>query len=121
MLNKVSPKDKVTLAKDLKKGFNNFSADCSKATVASNLEAFHERWQERNGKITKKVLNEGFSNDYLAHIDYPVDVRRMLYTTNSIENLNRKMRKVTKTKVTFGKESNMLVLIYSSTDFESNN
>jgi putative transposase len=36
----------------------------------------------------------------------------MIYTTNSIENLNREIRKVTKTKVTFDKESNLLDLVF---------
>jgi hypothetical protein len=51
-----------------------------------------------------------------------LDVRRMIYTTNSIENLNRQIRKVTKTKVTFDKESNLLDLIFMVIkDFEANN
>ena len=46
----------------------------------------------------------------------------MVYTTNSIENLNRQIRKVTKTKVTFEKESNMLDLIFMVIkDFEAIN
>ena len=45
----------------------------------------------------------------------------MLYTTNSIENLNRQIRKVTKTKATFDKASNMGDLIDRVIkDFESN-
>ena len=46
----------------------------------------------------------------------------MIYTTNSIENLNRQIRKVTKTKVTFDKEHKMLDLIFMVIkDFESLN
>lgn len=46
----------------------------------------------------------------------------MIYTTNSIENLNRQIRKVTKTKVTFDKESNLLDLVFMIVkDFEANN
>ena len=46
----------------------------------------------------------------------------MIYTTNSIENLNRQIRKITKTKVTFDKEENLLDLIYMVIkDFEFNN
>ena len=33
--------------------------------------------------------------------DYPVEIRRIIYTTNTIENLNRGIRKYTKTKVQF--------------------
>jgi transposase-like protein len=40
----------------------------------------------------------------------------MIYTTNSIENLNRQIGKVTKTKVTFDK-----VVDLTFKDFEANN
>jgi putative transposase len=51
-----------------------------------------------------------------------MEIRRMIYTTNSIENLNRQIRKVTKTKVTFDKESNLLDLVFMIIkDFEMNN
>jgi hypothetical protein len=40
----------------------------------------------------------------------------MIYTTNSIENLNRQIRKITKTKVTFDK-----VVDLTFKDFEANN
>ena len=46
----------------------------------------------------------------------------MIYTTDSIENLNRQIRKISKTKVTFDKESNLLDLVFMETkDFEENN
>ncbi len=46
----------------------------------------------------------------------------MIYTTNSIENLNRQIRKVTKTKVTFDKGENLLDLVFMVIkDFEGNN
>lgn len=46
----------------------------------------------------------------------------MIYTTNSIENLNRQIRKVTKTKVTLESESRALDLIFMIIkDFEATN
>jgi transposase-like protein len=43
----------------------------------------------------------------------------MIYTTNSIENLNRQIRKVTKTKVTFDKVVDLTFMVIK--DFEANN
>ena len=40
-------------------------------------------------------------NDLTTMFDYPKDVRRLIYTTNAIENYNRQLRKVTKTKAAF--------------------
>ena len=33
--------------------------------------------------------------------DYPAEIRRLIYTTNAIENYNRQLRKATKTKSAF--------------------
>jgi transposase-like protein len=33
--------------------------------------------------------------------DYPAEIRRLIYTTNTIEGYNRQLRKVTKTKAAF--------------------
>ncbi|MGI2257597.1 transposase [Candidatus Cardinium hertigii] len=58
-------------------------------------------------KLVKSLQTEDI-NDYFTYIHYLVQVRRMIYTTNSIENLNRQIRRVTKTKVTFDKADNLL-------------
>ena len=59
---------------------------------------------------------------YFTYVKYPVEVRRMIYTTNSIENLNRQIRKVTKTKVSFDKSDNLLDLVFMVIkDFERSN
>lgn len=36
-----------------------------------------------------------------SYFDYPLEIRKIIYTTNTIENLNRGIRKYTKTKVQF--------------------
>ncbi len=35
------------------------------------------------------------------YFDYPVEIRKLIYTTNTIENLNRGIRKYIKSKVQF--------------------
>ena len=122
LLRKVKPRDKATFAYDLKELFNNFDKDSSKEKAYKKLKDFHSTWKDSYSASIDKLLDEGFIDDYLTYIAYPVSVRRMIYTTNSIENLNRQIRKVTKTKVNFAKESNLLDLIYMVIkDFEENN
>ena len=122
LLRKVKPRDKATFAYDLKEVFNNFDKDSSKEKAYKKLKDFHSTWKNSYSASIDKLLDEGFIDDYLTYIAYPVSVRRMIYTTNSIENLNRQIRKVTKTKVNFAKESNLLDLIYMVIkDFEGNN
>ena len=122
LLRKVKPRDKATFAYDLKELFNSFDKDSSKEKAYKKLKDFHSTWKNSYSASIDKLLDEGFIDDYLTYIAYPVSVRRMIYTTNSIENLNRQIRKVTKTKVNFAKESNLLDLIYMVIkDFEGNN
>ncbi len=75
-------------------------------------------WGGMYSKVLDRLSEEKL-RDYPTYIDYPVEVRRMIYTTNSIENLNRQIRKVTKTKVCFGNENNLLNLVFM--DFEVSN
>ncbi len=44
--------------------------------------------------------------------DYPMDIRRVIYTTNAIESVNRSLRKVIKTKAVFPDEESVFKLMY---------
>lgn len=122
LLNKIRPRDKERFAYDLKGAFNNFEKDASKEEAMKKLRRVADEWEDSYGKVVEKLRAEEYIIDYLTYIDYPVEVRRMIYTTNSIENLNRQVRKVTKAKVTFDKESNLLDLVFMVIkDFEANN
>ncbi len=121
ILNKVRPKDKAKFASELRQVFNNFESSDTKSQAMQKIEAFRHKWKNMYGKVLER-LSEERTRDYLTYIDYPVAVRRMIYTTNSIENLNRQIRKVTKTKVTFENEDSLLNLIYMVIkDFEVSN
>jgi hypothetical protein len=122
LLRKIKPRDKATFAYDLKEVFNNFDKNATRAQAYEKLNKFYLTWKDSYGPSIHKLIDQEFINDYLTYIQYPVEVRRMIYTTNSIENLNRQIRKVTKTKVNFSKESNLLDLIFMVIkDFEGNN
>ncbi|MGD1862027.1 MAG: transposase [Leptolyngbyaceae cyanobacterium] len=43
---------------------------------------------------------------------YPMEIRRVIYTTNAIESVNRLLRKVIKTKAVFPDEESVFKLIY---------
>jgi putative transposase len=121
-LNKIRPKDKAAIAYDLKQAFNNFSESSSKQEAKEKLKALAKKWEDSYPREVSKLVDEDYIEDYLTYIDFPVEVRRMIYTTNSIENLNRQIRKVTKTKVCFNKASNLLDLVYMIIkDFEASN
>ena len=47
-----------------------------------------------------------------TYFDYPVEVRKIIYTTNAIEGLNRQFRKVTKTKNVFPNDDSLRKMLY---------
>ena len=47
-----------------------------------------------------------------AYFKYPEDIRRIIYTTNSIEAVHRQFRKLTKTKGGFPNDDSLLKLLY---------
>ncbi|MSP34034.1 MAG: hypothetical protein EXR06_03935 [Rickettsiales bacterium] len=71
-------------------------------------------------------MSSFFDNDeleyYFTYINFSPLVRRMIYTTNSVESLNKKINKAMKNKQSFGKEDRLLdYLFVVIKDFEVSN
>ena len=47
-----------------------------------------------------------------TYFDYPVEIRKIIYTPNAIEGLNRQFRKVTKTKTVFPNDDSLRKMLY---------
>jgi len=121
VLNKVRPRDKQALAYDIKEVFNNLDSNSTLEGAKIKSDTFCRMWEKSYPNVVKSLQTEDINN-YFTYIDYPVEVRRMIYTTNSIESLNRQIRRVTKTKVTFDKAENLLDLTFMIIkNFEANN
>jgi transposase-like protein len=88
ILNKIRPRDKEAFAFDLKQAFNNFDKTSTRSNALEKLRGLVKEWSSSYPKLLDKLLDEEFIGDYLTYIDYPLEVRRMISTTNSIENLN---------------------------------
>lgn len=87
-----------------------------KIYTASNLdnakleyENFKEKYRE-NKKLIKKV-EENIHWIYQI-FDYPMGIRKVIYTTNAIESLNSGLRKVTKGKGSFINENALMKVLY---------
>lgn len=50
-----------------------------------------------------------------TYMKYPPEIRKMIYTTNSIENFNRQLRKVTKSKTIFPSDDALFKMLYLAT------
>ena len=98
---------------DLKK----FSADFKNVYNAPNesialdeLEIVREKW----GKKDPYAINNWENNweDVNSFFQFPNEIRRIMYTTNIIEGLNRQYRKVTKTKSVFPSDTSLEKMLY---------
>jgi putative transposase len=102
----VPRREREQVARDLKPIYTAVDADAAQAA----LEAFDERWGARFPVITQAWLNAWeYVTPFLA---FPPEVRRVVYTTNAIEALNRQLRKAIKTKGHFPNEEAARKLIY---------
>jgi putative transposase len=102
----VPRREREQVAHDLKPIYTAVDADAAQAA----LEAFDNKWGSRFPVITQAWLNAWeYVTPFLA---FPPEVRRVVYTTNAIEALNRQLRKAIKTKGHFPNEEAARKLIY---------
>jgi len=80
--------------------------------AAEALAAFDRDWGERYPMITA-TWRESWEH-VIPFLAFPADVRRVLYTTNTIEALHRQIRKTIKTRGHFPTEEAARKLIYLS-------
>ncbi len=111
ILNKTRPKDKAEMAQDLKEMFDNFSEKDTTENALKKVEIFIKKWKTKYPKIDR-FFKEGKIEYYFTYIEFHPNVRRMIYTTNSIENLNRIIRKATKNKLSFEKPEYLLDYVF---------
>jgi putative transposase len=102
----VPRREREQVARDLKPIYTAIDADGAQQA----LEAFDEEWGARFPVITQAWLNAWeYVTPFLA---FPPEARRVIYTTNAIEALNRQLRKAIKTKGSFPSEDAARKLIY---------
>ena len=94
------------VARDLKPIYTAVDADAAQRA----LEHFDEKWGQRFPVITQAWLNSW--EHVIPFLAFPPEVRRVIYTTNAIEALNRQLRKAIKTKGHFPNEEAARKLIY---------
>lgn len=82
-------------------------------TGYSCLKDFEEKWGSKY-PLCIKSWNENW-NEISPFFSYSEEVRKIMYTTNIIENLNRQYRKVTKGKPVFPTDEALLKVLYLST------
>lgn len=71
----------------------------TRETGESALATLGEKW---HGKYAMAVRSwENNWDDLATFFDYPAEIRRLIYTTNTVEGYNRQLRKIIKSKGSF--------------------
>ena len=76
----------------------------------AELDSFDEKWSGKYPKIAKS-WKDNWAN-LSTYFKYPEAVRRLIYTTNTIEGFNRQLRKGTKAKSVFPTDDSLLKMLY---------
>ena len=101
-------KERQEFCKDLKMIYTAIN----KETALEELEKFKLKWKAKY-KYAITSWEENWDN-LSNYFEYPLELRKIIYTTNTIENLNRGIRKYTKTKTQFPNENAASKSIYLS-------
>ncbi len=76
----------------------------------NQLMIFKDKWEKQYPTAIRSWEDNW---DILStYFDYPVEIRKIIYTTNAIEGLNRQFRKVTKTKTAFPSDDSLRKMLY---------
>lgn len=105
----VSYKDLKALMADLKLVYMAPTEEAAR----EHLEEFGEKWDSKYPKIRKSWTEKWATLS--TYFKYPDAVRRLIYTTNTIEGFNRQLRKVTKNKTIFPSDDSLLKMLYLAT------
>ena len=99
-------KDKKEFTVDMKKIY---TAPTKQAAEAA-LNDFAVKWQDKYGYAVKSWQSNW--EELTVFFDFPIEIRRIIYTTNLIENLNGKIRKYTKNKLSFPTNEAVIKSVY---------
>jgi len=101
-------KDRKRVCADLRRIYT--AADAEAAEEA--LEAFEAEWNALYPTVARSWRDRW--QDIIPFLAYPAEMRRVIYTTNAIEALNRNLRKALKTRGHMPSDEAALKLLYLS-------
>lgn len=95
ILNKVASKHKEQVAEDLKEVFDLDKEKDATQLAFERLRSFANKWKNSYKHIGNLANNE-MNELYFTYLHYHPKIRRMIYTTNWIERLNKEFRRTFK-------------------------
>ncbi|WP_413299614.1 IS256 family transposase [Bacillus sp. 1P10SD] len=105
----VPHKFRKELMDDLKKVYKAYTIEQAEL----EFDEFKEKW----GKKYPSVIKSWETNwlELTTFFSYPVEIRKLIYTTNTIEAFHRQLRKVTKTKTAYPTDNALRKIVYLAT------
>lgn len=102
-------KDRKPLMNDLKRVYQALTIEeCELA-----FGAFKDKWGKKYPMVVRSWENNWL--ELTTYFGYPRDIRRLIYTTNTVEGYHRQLRKVTKTKTAYPSDDALRKIIYLAT------
>lgn len=105
----VGSKDQKEFMRDLKPVYQAVNKEVAEA----NLEKLSEKWSKKYSVVISSWQKNW--EKLSTYFKYPAEIRKLIYTTNTIEGYHRQIRKVTKTKGAFTSDMALLKLMYLAT------
>ncbi|WP_370526906.1 IS256 family transposase [Bacteroides sp. 51] len=102
----VGSKHQKEFLKDLKTVYR----AVNKETAEVNLDSLQDKWGEQYPIVIKSWRDNW--ERLSAYFEYTEAIRRMIYTTNTVEGYHRQLRKVTKNKGVFPNDTSLEKLVY---------
>lgn len=99
-------KDRKPLVADLKLVYGAINRELAYQA----LDDFAQKWGHKYAYAIKSWRDNW--DELTAYFDYPLEIRKIMYTTNAIESLNSSIRKYTKTKTVFPDDQAALKAVY---------
>ena len=107
----VSYKHRKSVVADLKPIYTASTED----EAMTALEAFTEKWDGQYPHISKSWYTNW--DNLVIFLQYPAEIRRVIYTTNAIESLNSQLRKVTKNKRIFPSDDAVFKTLFLAIEY----
>lgn len=102
----VSWKDRKAFSADMREIY---TAPTRSAAEAA-LDHMESKWNDKYAYATKSWKSNW--TELTAFFDFPAEIRKIIYTTNLIENFNGKIRKYTKNKLSFPTDEAVMKSVY---------
>lgn len=102
-------KDKKAFTKDMKQIYNAPTKEAARAA----LDDFANIWEDKYSYAIKSWKENW--EDLTVFFEFPIEIRKIIYTTNLIENLNGKIRKYTKNKLSFPSDQAVMKSVFLAT------